>query len=147
MNVKKKKVPTTRLNSSRCMFDICLTAVPRSIGWEACENIPHVLIVSSLPVSLSHSLCRSVNVSESSLLRPPQKPCFSLSLLWATNRGLTQGREMYVRKRNGKLNIQRDSLIHTAQTQEKLCSFVSASKSLHFISVIEPPVYLPLEQD
>ncbi len=103
-------------------------------GWEACENIPHVLAVASPPVSLSLRLCRSINVSEPSLVQSPQKPCFRLSLLWARCRGLTQGNETYTKKENTERNVMWDVLFHTTQTLKE-----KSRCWLHFIFLIEPP--------
>lgn len=112
-------------------------------GWEACENIPHVLTVASPPVSLSLRLSRSINVSEPSLIRSPQKPCFSLSLLWARYRGLTQGSETLKRQKEKTSGwmFGGDGLIpQGADSRREITqSVVSMWKSLHFIFLIEPP--------
>ncbi|MED6245494.1 hypothetical protein ATANTOWER_003960 [Ataeniobius toweri] len=90
--------PGIALNSSRCMFDICLSAVPRGILGQRCETkkeIAHMFWLLPLSPRLFHSVCcRFINVSEPSISLSPQKPCCRLSLLRARyGGGLCQGRE------------------------------------------------------
>lgn len=58
MSIKKKlQFPTTGLNSSRCMFDICLAAVPRGILGERLVKISHMFSLLPLFPCLFHSVC------------------------------------------------------------------------------------------
>lgn len=123
--------------------DVCLTSVPREIVGKRLVKISHMFSLLPLfPCLFSFCLCRSINVREPSLMQSPQKPCFWLSLLWARYRGLTQGSEIGKKnkKQSSQLNVQRDALVHKAQTHREIMQLVvSTWKSLHFILLIEPP--------
>lgn len=98
MSIKKKKklqFPTTGLNSSRCMFDICLTAVPRGKLGERLVKISHMFSLLPLLPCLFHSVCADPLMSVSQALCSHRRSlAFWLSLLWARCRGLTQGSAM-----------------------------------------------------
>lgn len=147
MNIKKKlQFPTTWLNSSRCMFDICVAAIQRVIFGERLVKISHMF--SPLPFSrcLFHSVCADPLMSVRQASYGHRRSLAFDCLFSGPDTGGSL-REVKCKKEEEKKKRKTASWMfkgctnpHSTDSQREIMQLVvSAWKSLHFIFLTEPP--------